>query len=564
MNESFLNESVMQGTNWRALERAVARTMSHCGWSDVRIIGRRGDGGGDVIGKRSINGREAVFVVQVKAVTGPHYVGSDAVQEAVDALALYGGDVAVVATNGDFTASAHRRVQQLREHGFDCRLWNGVFLTKLLERWPVDHWEKRHPRPYQEQVIEKAVQKFLSGGRSVQFVVATGLGKSTIASEIVRRLWEYGLRRVLVVCHSQDLTLQLEQSFWTQIGKEVPTHVFFDGLPPKRFEGINFGTYQTLLGYLPGLEPTDFDVVVVDEAHHALANGFLLCLNHLKPRFLVGMTATPWRGDGLDISQVFGEPIAQISLVDGMKMGFLAKVSYRVFCDTIDWKDVFSSTSAKGFSLRDLNRRLFIPQRDEAIIAETLKVAATMDEPRIIFFCSSIEHCARISEMVNLSGMIRCRPLSGVSRIERYKSLMEFSAGRIQAVTAVDVLNEGIDVPDVNIIVFLRVTHSRRIFIQQLGRGLRVSDKKKEVVVLDFVSDLRRIADILELDREARSVVRNSLSSNVYFPDGIVRFENTGILAFVEQWLNDLANATTDQDRDALRFPRGMTNDENS
>ncbi|QRF22265.1 hypothetical protein FY534_00125 [Alicyclobacillus sp. TC] len=563
MDDSFLTEAVMQGTNWRAMERVVARTMSHCGWSDVRIIGRRGDGGGDVLGKRTVNGKEKVFVVQVKAVTGSNYVGPSAVQEALDALALYGGDIAVVATNGDFTTSARTRIKELQKYGFDCRLWNGAFLREILAKWPVEHWEQRKPRPYQEVVISDSLEKFRSGGRSVQFVIATGLGKSTIAAEIVHRLREDGLRSVLVVCHSQDLSLQLEQSFWPQIGKDVPTHVFFDGLPPKRFDGINFGTYQTLLGYLPGLNPTDFDIVVVDEAHHALADGFLLCLKHLRPRLLIGMTATPWRGDGLNLNTVFGEPVAQISLVDGMKMGFLAKVLYRVFCDTIDWKDVFSQERTKGLTLRDLNRRLFVPQRDEAMISETLEVASTRVGPRIIFFCSSIEHCARVSELVNLSGILKCRPLSGVSRLERYKSLMEFSAGRIQAVTAVDVLNEGIDVPDVNIIVFMRVTHSRRIFIQQLGRGLRVSDRKKEVVVLDFVSDLRRLADIMELDKEARSSTKGHPSAVHYFPDGIVRFENAGTLAFVEQWLDDVTKAATEDEKSALKFPLEVLDVEN-
>lgn len=550
----FLTEAIMQGTNWRALERAVARTMSHCGWADVKIIGRRGDGGGDVLGTRIVNGRKTVFVVQVKAVTGTRYVGSDAVQEALDALALYGGDIAVVATNGEFTVSAYKRARQLQTRGFDCRLWNGVFLKELLHKWPLEHWEKKRPRPYQEKIISESIQKLLSGSRSVQFVVATGLGKTTIAAEIVNILHKRGLRKVLVVCHSQELSLQLEQSFWTQLGKDVPTHVFFDGLPPKRFEGINFGTYQTLIGYLPSLNPTDFDIVVVDEAHHALADGFLLCLNHLKPRVLIGMTATPWRGDGLSLHDVFGDPIANISLVDGMKMGFLAKVSYQVFCDTIDWKTFFVHEPTRSFTLRDLNKRLFIPQRDEAMVDETLKIALTVDQPRIIFFCPSIEHCRRVAELVNLNGRLNCRPLSGVSRVERYRSLMEFSSGRIQAVTAVDVLNEGIDVPDVNIIVFMRVTHSRRIFIQQLGRGLRVSERKKEVIVLDFVSDIRRIADIIELDREAKTVSSAPLAT-ISFPQGIVRFENAKVVPFVEQWLDDITKATTDEEKIALKFP---------
>ena len=553
-SQSFLTEAIMQGTNWRAMERAVARTMSHCGWSEVRIVGRRGDGGGDVLGKRTVNGKDLIFVVQVKAVTGSNYVGPSAMQEAVDALALYGGDVAVVATNGDFTSSAHARADELRRHGFDCRLWNGAFLQDLLAKWPLEHWDKRKPYEYQETVIHDSIQKYNSGSHTVQFVVATGLGKSTIAAEIVHRLRDNGIRRVLVLCHSQTLSLQLEQSFWTQIGKDVPTHVFFDGLPPKRFEGINFGTYQTLIGYLPGISPTDFDVVIVDEAHHALGDGFLVCLNHLKPKLLIGMTATPWRGDGLNLNSVFGEPVAEISLVDGMKMGFLAKVQYRVFCDTVDWHHVFERESAKSYALRDLNKRLFIPQRDEAMVSETLRAIAPIPNPRIIFFCSSIEHSARVADLVNLSGAVACKPLSGVDRVERYKSLMEFSSGRIQAVTAVDVLNEGIDVPDVNVIVFMRVTHSRRIFIQQLGRGLRVSKHKQEVVVLDFVSDLRRMADILQLDQESRSTTKNRFSA-VYFPDGIVRFENAQTLEFVEQWLTDVTTAISDDERHTLIFP---------
>ena len=122
---SFLTSDIMTGTDWRAVERAVARVMSHCGWTSVRVVGSRGDGGGDVIGTRHVNGRDYVFVVQVKAVTSPNYVGPSAIQEALAALPLYGADVAVVATNGDFTDSAMKRKDKLRSEGFDIRLWNG-------------------------------------------------------------------------------------------------------------------------------------------------------------------------------------------------------------------------------------------------------------------------------------------------------------------------------------------------------------------------------------------------------------------------------------------------------
>lgn len=550
----FLTPELMKGTNWRALERAVARTMSHCGWTDVKVIGRRGDGGGDILAKRLVQGREKVYVVQVKSVTGTNYVGPDAIQEVIDALSLYNADACIVATNGEFTGPATIRASQLKEHGIECRLWNGTFLKLLLSQWPEEHHEKRKPRKYQEKIITKTYNKFKNGGRTAQLVVATGLGKSTIAGELSALLREQGLNRIMVLCHSQPLCLQLEQSFWPQIGKGVPTHVFFNGVPPKRFAGINFGTYQTLIGYLSGLNEDDFDLIIVDEAHHALADGFLLCLNHLRPKLLIGMTATPWRGDGRNINDIFGDPVEEISLVDGMKMGYLAKVSYRIFCDTVDWRDVFQRDNVKDMSIKDLNKKLFLPQRDEAMISETMKVAFQIPNPRIIFFCASVEHCKRLSDLINLTGIIRCKPLSGVNPLERYKSLMEFSTGKIQAVTAVDVLNEGIDVPDVNIIVFLRVTHSRRIFVQQLGRGLRISPSKKEVIALDFVSDIRRLMDVLVMNNEAKKI-RGLPFETIYFPNGFVRFENEGILPFVEQWLNDITKLSSDDEKKSLSFP---------
>lgn len=167
------------------------------------------------------------------------------------------------------------------------------------------------------------------------YIVATGLGKTVIAARITNYLWSRGNRKFLVLCHAQDLALQLEQSFWREISKNIPTRTFFGGRPPLIYDGINFGLYQTFTNYLNGIEEKDFDVVIVDEAHHALANGFSSCLTALNPHFLVGMTATPWRGDGKSITTLFGNPIATVSLIDGMKDKYLAEVDYRLYCDKV-------------------------------------------------------------------------------------------------------------------------------------------------------------------------------------------------------------------------------------
>lgn len=560
---NFLTDEILKGTDWRAVERAVARIMSHCGWSSVRIVGRRGDGGGDVIGVRDLNGRQAVFVVQVKSVMGQNYIGPSAIQEAVNALPLYGGEVAVVATNGDFRQTAYKRRDELRAVGYDVRLWNGAFLKELLARSPDWSHEHRQLRPYQSEIVEQCLEKYSTGRRRVQFVVATGLGKTVIASEILSRLYEKGLKRALVLCHSQELALQLEQSFWGQIDKSIPTRVFFEGSMPKVYEGINFGLYQTFSNYLSGLEADDYDVVIVDEAHHAMARGFRRCLDHLEPRLLVGMTATPWRGDGLSIDSIFGIPVAQVSLVDGMKMGYLAQADYRIYCDTIDWEDVARTTGGK-ISIRDLNKRLFVPQRDEAIVDELVKQASSIPNPRVIIFCASIEHSKRFADLLTVASRFSCKQLSGLDRIERNRALMEFASGKVQAVTAVDVLNEGIDVPDVNILVFLRSTHSRRIFVQQLGRGLRPAIGKEKLLVLDFVTDIRRVAEVIRMDQEARKprlsfkTHQSEEVTTTYFQDGIVTFVNKGALPFTQQWLQDVADLDDTEEVQFLKFPEPL------
>lgn len=551
---NFYTEDIANGYNWKGLERAIARMMEHLGWRDIVVIGGAGDKGGDVIATRAEGDTIKTWVVQSKAVTGDRYIGPQAVNEAIHALSFYDTNYAAVATNGEFTRSAMQRQAQLVANGYKLKLWNGVFLRKMIEQMPAHHAGLRKLRPYQEDIVEKVISSYDAGGKRAFYIVATGLGKTIIAATIARNLWDRGCRKILVLCHATDLALQLEQGFWPQITKEVPTSVFFDGLPPRNTEGISFGLYQSLYGYLPGIDPDQFDVVIVDEAHHALAHGFRSCLEHLNPRFLVGMTATPWRGDGQSLSSVFGDPIAKVSLVDGMAMGYLSKVDYRILCDNVDW-DNMQSMSQQNLSIRDLNKRLFLPQRDEAVISELKNAIHEVVSPRIAIFSPSIEHSNRFAEMLSAAG-IPCAALSKVDKAERRRRLLAFAAGSYQAVCAVDVMNEGIDIPDVNILVFLRATHSRRIFVQQLGRGLRISEGKDKVIVLDFVSDIRRMAEMIDMNNEGK--VKGAEHEVVYLQEGFVSFSDARVESFVNMWLEDVADLSGSDDEVKLKFPEGF------
>lgn len=552
---SFYTEDISEGYNWRGLERAIARLMEHLGWRDINVIGGAGDKGADVIATRAEGQQIKTWVVQSKAVTGDRYIGPQAINESINALSFYNTNIAAVATNGEFTKTARQRQAQLATNGYTVKLWNGAFIKELIDKMPADHAGLRKLRPYQEDIANKVIRAYDEGNKKAFYIVATGLGKTVIAATIARNLWDRGCRKILVLCHAIDLALQLEQGFWPQITKDVPTSVFFAGLPPRNTEGISFGLYQSLYGYLPGIEPRQFDAVIVDEAHHALAHGFRSCIEHLQPRFLVGMTATPWRGDGQSLASVFGEPVAKVSLVDGMAMGYLSKVDYRILCDNVDW-DNMQSLSEQNLSIRDLNKRLFLPQRDEAVIEELKKAIQEVKNPRIAVFSPSIEHSNRFADMLSAAGIPCSALLSNIDKAERRKRLLAFAAGEYQAVCAVDVMNEGIDIPDVNILVFLRATHSRRIFVQQLGRGLRLSEGKDKVIVLDFVSDIRRMAEMVEMNNEGKA--KGAEKEVVYLQEGFVSFSDARVENFVNIWLEDVADLSGSDDEVKLTFPEGF------
>jgi superfamily II DNA or RNA helicase len=236
--------------------------------------------------------------------------------------------------------------------------------------------------------------------------------------------------------------------------------------------------------------------------------------------------------------------------------GFLAQVNYSLFVDDVDW-NVVRSASRKGYSVKELNERLFLPQRDEAVVEHLLNVWSSVHDPRAIVFCQTIDHAERMRELLAHASPhwrnARCIH-SDQSRRERQLIMADFRAGRVGLLTVRDIFNEGVDVPDVNIIAFLRVTHSRRIFIQQLGRGLRIRKGKDFVHVLDFTTDIRRIAATLLLSRELRAL--STARETVVSPQlSTVRFTNENIGRLMDAWIIDAANLETAADEAKLQFP---------
>ena len=216
---------------------------------------------------------------------------------------------------------------------------------------------------------------------------------------------------MLVVAHTKDLVRQLERALWRHLPKTVMTSVLTGDDKPPRLEGVVCATVESALkavngGWRPSL-------IVVDEAHHVGETGtFQTLLEHLPETPRLGLTATPWRGDKYDVSATFGEAAFRIrGIAEGMSAGFLSQVDYRLFLDQIDW-DAVREASTFGLTLADLNHRLFLPQRDEAVVEMLRGEWARTLDPRAVIFCRTIDHAEEFAQLLREAGWRRSECVS--------------------------------------------------------------------------------------------------------------------------------------------------------
>lgn len=545
---TFISHESIYGCTWYEFERMAYRLLQHSGWRDLSFTSKSHDHGADIIG-RPPGGRNFV-VVQCKH-TGSASVPAAGVNDLVRACDFYRTPLGVLVTNARLSPSGRRRMGELK-HQYKFQFWGSDKLAGFGKKLPTDSLQKKTPRPYQQKAIDKVMNTFADGERRGLVTFATGLGKSVILAEVCREHIDRG-EPVLLLAERVQLIEQLESDLWPQLTKNTPTRLWDGSRKPDEFTGLTVATQQSVLSHIrSGKELPHFGVVLVDECHHAASPTFLETLNRLSYSKLFGVTATPWRGDAAQLSQIFGPPIASMGIVEGIKLGYLADVDYTMFLDNIDWGVVHENSKAK-LTIKDLNARLFLPSRDEDLARQVVEFWNKNGRPQTITFCRSIDHAERLAEVISSMGLqskaIHSRDMP---KAERAKLLMQFKMNEFNNFVAVDVLNEGIDVPDVGMVVFARVTHSRRIFVQQLGRGLRLSKDKTKVHVLDFVADVRRIAEGVRMNRESHDLYQKS---EIYRGHGakIVSFSRKGDSNFVDEYLADVADLK-ESDRVQLNF----------
>jgi superfamily II DNA or RNA helicase len=530
---------------WQAFERDVARLYLANGYDDVRIVGGSGDHGADILAVR--NGE--IWVTQCKHTTSAPTPRA-AVDQVVDAGGYYGASHLVVATSRPPSEGLLQERARLERLGLRVRLFDPRALIELMARTPEYSPRRRALREYQESASSRMREALLDTGRAL-VVLATGLGKTVVMSEVVADL----LRdrriegdRVLVLAHTRELVQQLHQAFWFQLPRWVPTHQLLEGEAPSFWEGITFATVQSVHRQLDSL-PT-FGLVMVDEAHHVGADTFQETLASLAPPMRAGVTATPWRGDDYDIEQMFGPALVRMGIAEGLRGGFLCDVDYRLLADNLDW-ELVQQLSSHQYSLGQLNRGLILPTRDEEAVRIIADGFQTNRRRGAVVFSPSIAHAREFAGMLRAYGFRAEEISSDDEPRQRDLKLSRFRSGEYDFMTTVDLFNEGVDLPDVDMIVFMRVTHSRRIFVQQLGRGLRLSAGKDKVLVLDFVTDLRRVAEVVELDR----AVRGAEVERLGLGGRLVSFSDQSAGTFLREWMLDQASVLLRHDDPRIELP---------
>lgn len=548
--EYSLFSTSLTGCSPAAFARLVERLLWHLQFTEVSNIDGPGDSGADIVARRGAD--RWVFQIKSKRAGA---VGAVAIEELREGLQTYKASRAAAVTNRHFSPQARERASTLSiATGIDFGLWGNEELLDLV-RDPAfpQRYSTPELRPYQVDAFQAVTADLRSRGSGF-LVLATGLGKTVIAGTVIDWfLAEKPGGRVLVLAHTRDLVDQLERALWKHIPREIGTQQVHGDEKPNELPGVTVATIQSAVSYLRrGFRP---DLIFVDEAHHAGESGlFAEALDSCPDALRLGATATPWRGDAFDVSNYFGDPSYSLGIEEGMRLGYLVDVDYRLFVDNVDW-DYVNTLSSNSYSIGELNQRLFLPQRDERIRDELLSVWLATPDPRAIVFCQTIEHADRLlATLRGVPAWNRAAAIhTGMSKREQKTRLAQFRLGDIPLLLSVDILNEGVDVPDVNIVCFARVTHSRRIFIQQLGRGLRLSEGKNKVTVLDFVSDLRRAKAALDLRH--RVLGDGGLESVILPASHSITFNDARVESLLSEWLFDAADLDSPVDAVRLNFP---------
>ena len=351
-----------------------------------------------------------------------------------------------------------------------------------------------NPYPFQIEILEKLGTERTRHNQHRNLVVAaTGTGKTIIAALDFKRLRKtLENPSLLYVAHRKEILTQGLQAFRTVLREGSFGELFVDGSKPEEGRHV-FASVQSLTQVsLDQLPPTSFDIVIIDEFHHAAAPTYERLLNHLQPTELLGLTATPERVDERSVLDWFGGRIAaELRLWEALERGLLCPFQY---FGVADGTDLSGLAWARGGYQESALENLYTGNdaRVRLIIQSIRDKVSTPSKMRALGFCVRIAHADFMARKFNEFGIPSLSLSGNSSAEERDHALARLKHGEVNVIFTVDVFNEGIDLPEIDTVLFLRPTESSTVFLQQLGRGLRRSDEKDCLTVLDFIGQAHR------------------------------------------------------------------------
>ncbi|MBZ0264052.1 DUF3427 domain-containing protein [bacterium] len=368
--------------------------------------------------------------------------------------------------------------------------------NRKLERddYPQVHFNLL-PYPYQEEILDVLTAEREIRNKCWQLIIAaTGTGKTMVSAFDFKR-WSTSFTKavtypsLLYIAHREEILKQALGTFRAVLRDQNFGDLLVGGLFPDQQVHLFCSIQSYNSKGLWNLPPDHFDYVVVDEFHHAEANSYKKLLNHIKPKIVLGMTATPERADGLDVFHWFDdEASTEIRLPDAINRRLLCPFHYFGVSDSVDLSKI---TWKRGkYDLKELEgvytgndlRAGLIFEKVREIVLDTSKM-------RALGFCVSVKHANFMARFFNENGINASSLSSESNASERQTAQNRLVHKKINILFVVDLYNEGIDIPEIDTVLFLRPTESLTVFLQQFGRGLRLIDDKDCLTVLDFVGN---------------------------------------------------------------------------
>jgi superfamily II DNA or RNA helicase/HKD family nuclease len=363
--------------------------------------------------------------------------------------------------------------------------------------------------PFQERLLEQVELARQQGHHRNLLVSATGTGKTVMAAVDYARLRERLARsRLLFVAHREEILTQSLATFRHALRDASFGELWVGGRRPERFEHV-FASIQSLhAADLGHIDRDHFDVVIVDEFHHAAAPSYDRLLSHLQPRELLGLTATPERSDGLSLLHWFdGRIAAELRLWDAIDQHRLTPFVYYGISDGLDLREI-PWRRGRGYDVEGLEKLYTGNDAWARLVLEQLRRRIDgLGAMRALGFCVSIEHARFMARVFREAGIAATAIWADTPPAQRRAALVDLDQRRINVLFSIDLFNEGVDLPAVDTLLLLRPTDSPTLFLQQLGRGLRRSAGKTVCTVLDFVGQHRRE---FRFDRRLRALLPGS------------------------------------------------------